>query len=338
MYQFLLIFSFLISTVGIGQEHPVDSSRDACVTHARRLLDEAIALMQKHYYKKDSIRWEPLITSAKISLNQSSACEDAYKAVQWCFDQIKEKHSFIMPPVKAAMYNGNINSSSLTTTNKRLSGDITHELIEGSIAYISVPWITTTDEKICTQFADSIQALIKFFDQRSITRWIIDLRKNTGGNCWPMLAGVGPLLGNGTHGFFVASKENIPITYKNGVAMQGKQARCVVTNPYTLAGVNNTVVVLTGEYTSSAGEIVAIAFKGMNKVYLYGEPTAGLTTANASYPLSDGSMLVLTVCKEADRNGKVIEGRVQPDEIIKSSGQKGSDHIKATAVMFLQTQ
>jgi hypothetical protein len=85
----------------MGQNNPIDTSQIACVQNANLLLDEALLLIQKHYYKKDSVQWEPLIKTAKNVLNQSSDCEAAYKAVQWCFDQIKEQHSFIMPPVKA---------------------------------------------------------------------------------------------------------------------------------------------------------------------------------------------------------------------------------------------
>ena len=40
-------------------------------------------------------------------------------------------------------------------------------------------------------------------DRVSLVGWIVDLRGNTGGNMWPMVAGVGPVLGNGVAGFFV---------------------------------------------------------------------------------------------------------------------------------------
>ena len=322
----------------MGQNSPIDTSRHACIQQAHILLDEAFVIIQKNYYRKDSVEWKPLLESAKNSINQSSDCASAYRAVQWCFDQIKEKHSFIMPPVKAAVYTGNINSSKPESSNQPLTGAIIHELIESDIAYITLPWVSTTDPVVCTRFADSIQSLIESFDIRGISKWIIDLRKNTGGNCWPMLAGVGPLLGNGVHGFFVSPKESIPISYKDGIVMQGKKIRCIASDPYTMSSRRKTIVVLTGRNTSSAGEIVAMAFKGLNNVYLYGEPTAGLTTANASYPLSDGSLLVLTVCKEADRTGTVIEGKINPDELIFSSPTRDNDIIKSAAVMFLQIQ
>ena len=336
-----LLFLMLVSTCSIrlvGQNSPINISQANCVHQANLLLDEAFVIIRKNYYRKDSVEWKPLLESARHSINQSADCASAYRAVQWCFDQIKEKHSFIMPPVKAALYTGNINSSKPESSNNPLTGPIHHELIENDIAYITVPWVSTTDQLVCTRFADSIQSLIQAFDRRGISKWIIDLRKNTGGNCWPMLAGVGPLLGNGVHGFFVSTTESIPISYKNGMVMQGQKIRCMASDPYTMSSRKKTIVVLTGRNTSSAGEILALAFKGLNNVYLYGEPTAGLTTANASYPLSDGSLLVLTVCKEADRTGTIIEGKINPDELITPSAAKGDDTIKTAAVMFLQIQ
>jgi hypothetical protein len=44
------------------------------------------------------------------------------------------------------------------------------------------------------------------------------------------------------------------------------------------------------------------------------------------------------VCKEADRTGKVIDGRIQPDELIVSGSNQENDLVKAAAVMFLQMQ
>jgi C-terminal processing protease CtpA/Prc len=251
---------------------------------------------------------------------------------------MKEKHSFILPAEKAILYNGNINSSSEPADASRLIGPLRHELVETGIAYIDIPWISTADNKICTNFADSLQKLISNYDKQGVTKWIIDLRNNTGGNCWPMLAGLGPLIGNGVYGYFISDKEKIAFSYEAGNMMQGRHARCITNEPRLLTHEKKTVIVLTGPNTASAGEIVALAFKGLPGVYLYGEPTSGLTTANATYNLSDGSLLVLTVCKEADRNGNIQEGKIQPDKLIGSVVYRGKDQAKAAAMMFLQME
>jgi hypothetical protein len=40
----------------------------------------------------------------------------------------------------------------------------------------------------------------------------------------------------------------------------------------------------------------------------------GLPTSNQSFPLVDGAVLVVTVSREADRTGRVYDGRIEPDE------------------------
>jgi carboxyl-terminal processing protease len=198
------------------------------------------------------------------------------------------------------------------------------------------------------RIADSLQQVIARLDTRRISRWIIDLRKNTGGNCWPMLAGIGPLLGDGVCGYFVADNERIPITYREGAAFQGRHVLCRVShNGYHMQCSQKSIVVLTGHGTVSAGEIVALAFKGKEQVCLYGEPTAGLTTANATYTLSDHSMLVLTVCQEADHTGRICQGSIFPDKYISPHSRYGegpdgdqtqTDPVRSAAVNWLQTQ
>ena len=308
--------------------------------NAARQLEEALSVMRKYYYKKDAVDWDSIISAAKSRISTSGNCADAYETVNWCFRQMNEKHSFLMPAGTAAVYT---NDTSLKTSPplSRLVGELSGELLsDQSIAYLTVPWVNTSDPATCTRIADSIQSLISVLDKQGVEKWIIDLRKNTGGNCWPMIAGIGPLLGEGICGYFVSADEKVPIIYRNGSALQGKQLRCQVSNKaYETRHEKKWIIVLTGPRTSSSGEIVAMAFKGKDRAYLYGQATAGFTTANASYPLSDKSMLVLTICMEADRNGKIYDGRIFPDQFVNPEKKyEYEDPAKSAAVMWLQMQ
>jgi carboxyl-terminal processing protease len=307
------ILSILITT-GYGQSTLAtnnssirDSLQSPCMQNAHRLLDEALGLMQKNYYRKDYIDWDSLVFQARDRLNNSLNCEDAYGTINWCFQQIKEKHSFVMPTAK--------------------------ELIADSIGYIVVPWVNSTDEKICAAVADSLQLMIKELEEAGVNKWIVDLRNNKGGNCWPMIAGIGPLIGEGISGYFVRNGEMVPIRYENGEAFQGKYSRCKSNLPYSLKKEPAKIAVLINNGTSSSGEIVALAFKGRANTVFWGESTAGYTTANATYTLSDKSMLVLTVCKEADRTGKICNGRIYPDQYIPQNA--GTDLTKKAASLWL---
>ncbi|MEO5684359.1 MAG: S41 family peptidase [Chitinophagaceae bacterium] len=342
----LLLFVLFFLCPGLQQVYSQQTANTdttaipSCLKKAHGLLDEALAFMQKNYYRKNAVEWDSLITGARRRLNSSGNCNDTYDVISWCFRELNESHSFLMPPAKAAIYSNINNSSEQKPAINELVGDIKGEILDDGIAYLTVPWVSTTDSVVCTLIADSLQQLIARLDEQGPRGWIIDLRQNTGGNCWPMLAGIGPLLGNGVCGYFVSAREKIPIIYNDGIALQGKHTRCRTSKTgYKTKAEKKSIIVLTGRRTVSSGEIIALAFKGREQVYFYGEPTAGYTTANATYGLSDNSMLVLTVCMEADRTGKICEGKIIPDETVNAATHPGTaDPAKSAAVMWLTSQ
>ncbi|MFT3823115.1 MAG: S41 family peptidase [Chitinophagaceae bacterium] len=341
-YILLLSTMLLLAKTGMVSATPLssnDTTQLSCKDNAAHLLEEALNIMQKNYYKRTAISWEDLRGTATERLASAGSCEEAFEVITWCLSQLDEKHSYIMPTPKAAVYNYDTTLLVSRPALKLLTGEIKAELIDDSIGYISVPWISTTDSVICTLLADSLQNAIARLDQQGVSKWIVDLRKNTGGNCWPMLAGIGPLLGDGTCGYFISDNSKIAISYRNGASYQGRYVRCQATgNGYRTRVNSKRIAVLTGSQTSSSGELLALAFKGKDQTYIYGEPTAGLTTANATYTLSDHSMLVLTVCREADRTGKICFGKVQPDEKVSTAGcGKYEDPVKGAALMWLQS-
>ena len=332
---FLLVFSQARSAP--IPPHP-DTLDPSCRQKAAQLLDEVLGFMEKNYYRRDEVSWTSLTTKAKEQLRAAGNCDEAYSSISWCLRQLSEPHSFIMAPEKAARYTGEDAPSPDAVDLANVVGAIKGEWLQDSIAYLTIPWISTTDSLICRRIADSLQSVIARLDSRNISRWIIDLRQNSGGNCWPMLAGIGPLLGDGIFGYFVGSGERIPIAYYDGSAFQGRHVRCQVSEDhgYQTRSTRKSIVVLTGRSTVSAGEIVALAFKGRQQTCLIGQPTAGLTTANATYSLSDRSMLVLTVCQEADRTGRICEGSIQPDQLV-AANIVSDDPARAAALTWLQS-
>jgi carboxyl-terminal processing protease len=345
MTKFFFSISALILLLSHGMAasatttHP-DTLALPCRQKAEQLLNQALSFMEKNYYRRDLISWTTLAAQAREQLLHADNCDDAYASITWCFKQLGERHSFIMPPDKAALYNGDETPEGPVNLAD-LVGEIHGEWLEDSIAYLTIPWVHTTDSLVCERVADSLQTVIARLDSRHVSHWIIDLRNNSGGNCWPMLAGIGPLLGDGVYGYFVASGEQIPISYHDGSACQGRHVICRVSEDhgYHTYAAHKSIVVLTGRQTVSAGEIVALAFKGREQTCLIGQPTAGLTTANATYSLSDRSVLVLTVCQEADFTGHVCDGRIQPDQLVPTADPGISpDAARSAALAWLQSK
>lgn len=303
---------------------------------AYAILEDALDLMQKSSLGKPAISWDSLRANARQQLITASTGKDAYPVINWCATQAKLNHSFMMSRTNASVYANDSAALKRKPALREVTGRIWADNAAEGIGYISIPCISTTDPGYCQLLADSLQCLIRKLSDRGAINWIVDLRDNKGGNCWPMLAGMGPLLGNGICGWFVWPDKKSSIRYEGGTAFHNQTAMCTVRSAFLLPDEKKkNIVVLTGPNTSSAGEILALAFRGISNVRFMGEPTAGLTTGNATYTMIDGSVLVLSVCREADRNGNLLEGKLQPDDKITPS--RTEDAARLAAVMWLQS-
>jgi hypothetical protein len=74
------------------------------------------------------------------------------------------------------------------------------------------------------------------------------------------------------------------------------------------------VAVIASRATSSGGENVVIAFHGRAKTRLFGAQTAGLTSSNQAVDLPDGARLVVASGWPRDRDGRVYQTAIKPDQ------------------------
>lgn len=143
--------------------------------------------------------------------------------------------------------------------------------------------------------------------------WVVDLRLNTGGNMWPMLAAAAPLLGEGELGAFVLKGgERWLWTFAGGTLRADGVAMAAAPDAPALLP-SPPVAVLTSGLTASAAEALAVAFRGRPGARSFGEATAGVPAVNRTFPLPDGATLFLTVGRFADRTGRVYEEPLPPD-------------------------
>jgi C-terminal processing protease CtpA/Prc len=161
-----------------------------------------------------------------------------------------------------------------------------------------------------------LKNIVQHYDETGVCGWIVDLRRNTGGNLWPMLAGVGPLLGDGE---LVASVypggRRVAVWHRDGQAGFGDYTQLRVRSSYRVRA-PTSVAVLLGPATASSAEVLALAFRSRSTTRSFGAPTRGVSAGNRTFALADGASLVLTVAATSDRAGEVFIGPLQPDELI----------------------
>ncbi|WP_232526247.1 S41 family peptidase [Lysobacter capsici] len=186
--------------------------------------------------------------------------------------------------------------------------------LTGQIGYVAVPGFSGGDDA----------------GRDASAGWIVDLRGNSGGTMWPMLAGLRPLLGAGAIGGNVSAP---------GQPMRRWRPEQLMPNAATWPQPDlraAKVAVLIGPRTSSSGEAVAIAFSGRTRTRSFGQPSDGRSTSNETIALPDGGALLLTTAVFADRSGKLFGGRIEPDVAVPASDGDGNSDASDPALAAAQ--
>lgn len=193
-------------------------------------------------------------------------------------------------------------------------------LLDERTGYIGLPPCGTGDRRQMTLYAWTIRGLIASQSAAGATSWVIDLRLNGGGNIWPMLVGLAPLLGDGPQFRSLMPRGAAQVFGLSGDAGWMDVGAGPVLN-FELINAErpardvrgDRVATLIGPWTMSSGEMMAVALISCGQTRTFGESTAGLTTITGFFPLSDGSVLVLPTGRVATAAGRVFDGRIEPD-------------------------
>jgi C-terminal processing protease CtpA/Prc len=208
------------------------------------------------------------------------------------------------------------------------------------LGYVSVPSFAGGTPAQQVEFAEKLKNEIQAADGAQICGWVVDLRQNTGGNLWPMLAGLGPLLGEGDLAASVyPDGRRIAVWHREGQAGFGDFTQLRVLSAYRVAA-GVPAAVLLGPATASSAEILAVALRSRGATRSFGAPTRGLSAGNRIFSLADGASLVLTVAATTDTAGRVYAGPIVPDEVVAGAGpprqpERAADATLAAAVAWL---
>lgn len=293
-----------------------------------RYINSAIDRMQSHSIKRNSIDWALLRRQTLERAAGAAAMEDAYLAIVWALIHLKDCHSFFVPPPsmseegKRRFYQraGELYRDYDTCERPKdspfagRSSPESHidEARELKLAHVIIPQCPTESN----DYGPALARAVSGAASRAPTTWIVDLRGNGGGNMWPMLAGIGPVLGEGVAGAFVdADGRAVSWGYADGAAWIEGRTAYASPSPLPVLTPAPPVAVLIDRGTTSSGEAIAVAFRGRANTRFFGERTYGLSTANAGHSLDDGAAIWITGAMDRDRAGVDYPHGVDPDEI-----------------------
>lgn len=277
-----------------------------CSSVEERYMKQALNIMERHSINRKSIPWKDFRGKVMARAKGDRTLDDSHNTLKYAIEMLGDRHSFFATPEQREPYFG---------SGAQLPA-IDHRVIDGTIAYVLVPSFVGNDS-LCALFSSQLQAVVRAYDRQHISDWIVDLRANQGGNMWPMMLGIAPLLKEGVHGFFV-DPDSVYLSwrYLNGAVFEGEKKYQQIKDPYKLQSSNARIAILIGNRTGSSGEAIAVCFKGLGNTRFFGDHTAGAVTSNNVFALKDGTELYLTVSRFCDRNKHIYNRFIQPDELI----------------------
>jgi len=297
------------------------------VGEAKSYINKVYKLIKHHSIFSDQIQWDSLDADLDHISRDAVSFSDADPISNYMLSKLQaagDHHSFFMSSKRSEQFDhGNLDERKPSV-----------KLLSDHIGYVYVPGMLSLNKKALNKFADSFQRLIQSLDSgQAINSWVVDLRENTGGNMYPMIAGLGPLLGNGTAGYFIKGNKKSRWYYKNGKCGENKSAIVKVKNYYCLKNPSPRIAILIGGQTSSSGEMTAISFIGKPNTRFFGQTTGGYTTGNSMFKLPNHARLFLASSYSADRNRKKYTGKIVPDEIV-----EGTQDALDAALVWIKKQ
>jgi carboxyl-terminal processing protease len=283
----------------------------------KKFIKEISKIIKEKSLFTDSLNWNQIsqeLVALPLGKNDSADHKIVFDYFIKTLRNVGDKHSLFLTQA-------NINS--FTSKNSEPKQPESKYLGSG-IGLIKVPKCMTFNSTKDKDFANSIRYQIKKIDtENEIIGWVIDLRNNGGGNMWPMVAGLNALMEDGVVGYLVGTTNNKEQKWKteNGKINYSRE----ITDSYKVNKINNKIAVLIDSMTGSSGEMTAITFIGLPNVKLFGQPSAGYTTANSTFYLSDGTQLYLATNYVADRTHKSYPNKIIPDVIINTKNSFGND-------------
>ena len=297
----LLFLTFLTAcTAGPAatQEPPGQVTETAAEITPQDYVVQALDFIAVHGLFVQDIDWDAVRADAIARTAGAASPEQTYGTLEDVLAQAGGEHSGLRAPAP------NLGFSYIATPEASIPAD--------GVVVVELPGFRSPRAGHVDEYAAAGNELFEAFTDDARCGWILDLRRNGGGNMMPMLGALAPLLPEGPLMQFVDRDGNTSAATlrRNGVYFDDERMA-----PAGHAGteVQRPVAILQSAGTASSAEAVIIAFRSRDGVRLFGGETAGLATGNVTKSMPDGAVLRVTQSRMAAADGEIQWGPVPPD-------------------------
>lgn len=328
MKRSLLFSFFTFLTVLAGAQFPAHP-------------DSIYTFIKHNSVWKDGVNWIEADSSFKNQLKKAKNDTDTIQCFIPVLEKLNDVHSYFTYNKKYYNFSKPVDSfyyqqiEPLLTLSRAENGQVSTRLFPNGVIYVRVPAMNISGTAAINQAAQSLHdSLMQYSDKRP-RGVIIDLRLNTGGNVYPMLAGLSPVLGKGNVAFELNADDKLVRTWSiiegdfaiNGVKMTSLK------QPFKPVFEKIPVAVLTSSITASSGSMVAIAFRNRPNTASFGENTAdGYTTSNGTFQYAPNLSFNFASAFVADRKAKLYKDFVAVDIPVLKSKNFSNPYMDETVI------
>jgi len=306
-------------------------------------LIAALDSIENNAMNSSKLDWKEVRAATLEKAKDAQEFTETYPILAEVLDSLEDNHSFLQKGWESLSASKSKEKRELSPYNTRMAIESgMHELNGKKIARIFVPQGIRGNE-----FAQNLHDTIIDLASQNPCGWIVDLRGNGGGNMWPMLAGIGHLVGKNPLGGSIGTNgKRDYYKYQDGhsiyVGFNGKEnSYAQVEERAFNLNANQPLAFLIDRGTASSGEALAVILKGRKNTRSFGENTYGASTSTKGFRLSDSLNLVLAISTFQDRNKEIYTNGVQPDVEI-TIGEKmikpKKDSVISTAIEWILEQ
>lgn len=301
------------------------------VPERQAIVAETIELMRANSIVGSQVNWGALQAKATAIADRRGNEIDLDRAFSYVASALEDGHTAYFSRTQAESFNA--------TVAERFTSSITSEVVEvDGVQLVSVNGFLSMDSDLTNVAAGKLRRQVEKAIEATTCGVIVDLTENSGGNMYPMLSGLLPLLPDGVLlQYESAGGARTEVSSNAGAIDFGNQQIVPsVQSKHVLAAKSAPTAIVLGPSTGSAGEMVAIAFKSRSDVRFFGQPTAGALTGNTPYKLKNGGMLALATKWTLDSHGRKYVESLVPDETI--VGINSTSKARKRAASWIQSQ
>ena len=326
-------FAFQLSEEAATQPTPTEPGTVETPTVRSRpqeassnLVREAIDACAANALRRGEIDWGQIRARAE---SMSGEGKSADEVIRWVVSELRDGHSSYLNAAEAAAIaqaaaekQASAAPSAPPSAQPSMpphlepSGRLLVSKSGVKLGYLRVPYLIAMDEARTTGYAKTLGALQRELVDAGAQGWVVDLRRNVGGNQWPMLAALSRILGDGAHGAIVPpGGERVTWGTSSGASwMNAPDTVVFAVEGFSAPDTSRfPVALLIDQRTASSGETIVVSFRGRDNTRSFGDRTAGKSSANTTVTLADGSLLNITTSALYDRSGTAYGGPIAPD-------------------------